>query len=99
MDSNIKERWFELTLIEQMINIGNEVKRGFRFDNNVERRNSFLDKAIQYTELSIADPKNKRVIPELKIGKEVLEDYTKDHYLNCSKEEINRYYQNFQLLV
>lgn len=58
-----------------------------------------MKKAIQYTDLSIKDPKNIRVIPELSISKEVLEDYSSEHKLNCTKEEIKKYYDNFQLLL
>jgi hypothetical protein len=33
MDSVLNERWFALSLVEQMINIGNEVKRVVRSDS------------------------------------------------------------------
>ncbi len=45
------------------------------------------------------DPKNKTVIPEIKIGKEILEDYMGDHVLNCTKEQIRDYYLNFIYLL
>lgn len=95
MDSTLNIQWNSLTLIEQMINIGNEVKRAVRCDSNRIQKNSFLSRAIQYTEYTINDPKNQNVIPELEIGKEVLLDYRGDHKLNCTKEQINKYYQNF----
>lgn len=55
----------------------------------------FLDKAIRYTELSMKDPKNARVLPELAISKTVLEDYKGEHFLDCTKEQINNYYRTF----
>jgi hypothetical protein len=41
MDSILNERWFSLSLVEQMINIGNEVKRAVRFDANEKKRQYF----------------------------------------------------------
>lgn len=99
MDSVLNEGWFAMTLVQQMINIGNEVKRAVRFDANSDKRKMFLEKAIHYTELTMADPKNKRVLPELRISKEVLEDYRRDHILNCSKEQIENYYKAYVNLL
>lgn len=63
MDSVLSEKWFDLSLAEQMVNIGNEVKRALRFSSNPEKRNMFLDKAIQYTCLTMEDPQNVHVYP------------------------------------
>jgi len=99
MDRVIENGWFNLSLAEQMVNIGLEVKRAFRFDVNPEKRNPFLDKAVEYTLLSIKDPKNSRVVPELEIAKEILEDYKAEHKLDTTKEKINGYYSYFTALV
>lgn len=98
MDRVLREQWFSLTLVQQMMNIGNEVKRAMRFDEGSDRSRAFMDKAIRYTELTMEDPKNAHVLPELTISKEVLEDYNGEHYLNCTKEQIGRYYAAYQLL-
>lgn len=98
MDNNLTDSWFNLSLVEQMINIGNEVKRAVRFDSDKKKKDIFLEKAIEYTELTMKDPKNVKVLPELKISKEVLEDYKGPHNLDCSKEQINNYYLNFSNL-
>ena len=98
MDS-VLDRWFELSLVSQMVNIGNEVKRAVRFDSDKARRDMFLDKAIKYTMLTMQDPKNAKVLPELEISREVLEDYKGEHVLNCTKEQINGYYSAFANLL
>lgn len=59
----------------------------------------FLDKAIQYTCLTMEDPQNVHVLPELLISKEVLEDYRGEHNLACTEKQINRYYQAYQYLL
>ncbi|MCM1184344.1 MAG: hypothetical protein NC337_13315 [Roseburia sp.] len=99
MDSVLNEKWFELSLVQQMINIGNEVKRGLKYDLDSSKRNMFFQKAIQYTRLTMEDGKNAHVLPELLISKEVLEDYLSEHNLACTGEQINRYYQAYQYLL
>lgn len=99
MDSVLKEKWFALSLAQQMINIGNEVKRGLKVESDSEKKNMFFEKAIQYTQLTMEDCKNAHVLPELLISKEVLEDYSGEHNLACSGEQISRYYQAYQYLL
>lgn len=99
MDSVLREKWFELSLVQQMINIGNEVKRGLKFDSDPDKKNMFFEKAIQYTQLTIEDSKNVHVLPELLISKEVLEDYSGEHKLACTGKQIGRYYQAYQRLL
>ncbi|WP_026493240.1 hypothetical protein [Butyrivibrio sp. XPD2002] len=99
MDTVVKEGWFKLSLPEQMVNIGNEVKRAVRFDKDNEKKRSFIEKALQYMELTMSDPKNNKVLPELRMGKEVLEDYIGNHYLNYTKEQIIDYYLSFVYML
>lgn len=99
MDTVLNESWLALTLVQQMINIGNEVRRAVRSDADSSRKEMFLDRAIRYTELTMADPKNVRVLPELRVSKEVLEDYRGGHVLNCTKEQINKYYSAYIYLL
>lgn len=99
MDPILSEKWFTLSLVQQMINIGNEVKRALRFRLEPEKRNLFLDKAIHYTSLTMEDPKNSRVLPELRISKEVLQDYRGEHFLNCTEGQILGYYTAYQYLL
>lgn len=82
-----------------MLNIGNEVKRAIRFDDRHDRRDPFLDKAITYTELTMEDPKNKKVIPELIMSRDILEDYKNGNLKKCSKEQLAKYYMDFQYLI
>ena len=99
MDSVLREKWFELSLVQQMVNIGNEVKRGLKVESNPDKKHMFFQKAIQYTQFTMEDSKNAHVLPELLISKEVLEDYFGEHNLACSGEQISRYYQAYQYLL
>ena len=67
LDKNIEQSWYSLSLPAQMVNIGNEVKRAFRF-TDTNKQNSFLDKAITYIKLTSKDKKNKKVVDEILIG-------------------------------
>jgi len=42
MDTTMIESWYKLSLPEQMINIGNEVKRAVRFDKDIEKKKALL---------------------------------------------------------
>ncbi|MDE6914711.1 MAG: hypothetical protein K2P35_13625 [Lachnospiraceae bacterium] len=99
MDSVLTEKWFELSLVQQMINIGNEVKRALKCSSDPDKKNMFFHKAIQYTQLTMEDPQNAHVLPELSISKVVLEDYCGEHKLACTGEQISRYYQAYQYLL
>lgn len=43
MDSNLNESWFALSLVQQMVNIGNEVKRAVKFDSDKYKKTIFLN--------------------------------------------------------
>lgn len=47
MNSVVKESWFRLSLPEQMVNIGNEVKRAVRFDSNAEKKLFFWKRHLR----------------------------------------------------
>lgn len=95
----MREKWFELSLVQQMVNIGNEVKRGLKYESNPDKKYMFFQKTIQYTQFTMEDSKNAHVLPELLISKEVLEDYSGEHNLACTGEQINGYYQAYQYLL
>ncbi len=99
MDLVLNEKWFELSLIQQMVNIGNEVKRALKCSADENKKNLFFNRAIQYTQLTMEDPQNVHVLPELLISKEVLQDYCGEHKLDCTGEQISRYYQAYQYLL
>lgn len=44
MDPVLNESWFSMSLVQQMVNIGNEVKRAIRFDFDNNKKQCFLIK-------------------------------------------------------
>lgn len=54
-------RWFELSLMEQLANVGMDVERTIRWKqkNNREHSDKAFERALDLLSLSIIDPKNK----------------------------------------
>ncbi len=73
------ERWFELSIFEQMSNIAGEVKRFIDARDNYEKGETskdysdfYYEKAISLIDLTASDPKNSRRLPELEDDKDEL---------------------------
>lgn len=41
MDSVLNDKWFELSLVQQMVNIGNEVKRALKCSSDADKKICF----------------------------------------------------------
>ena len=94
LDKDIEQSWYSLSLPAQMVNIGNEIKRAFRF-TDTNRQNNFLDKAITYIKLTSKDKKNKKVIDEILIGVDVLTKIKNNEETTYTKEQALNYYNTF----
>lgn len=70
-------RWFELSLMEQMANIGSEVERAIAWKNknNIDYSQKAFERALELLWLTIADEKNKKRLKELTRLREALNDY------------------------
>lgn len=70
-------RWFELSLSEQMANIGSEVERTmiWKEKNNYEYSSLALERAIELLDLTASDEKNRFRLKEILRLRETLVDY------------------------
>ena len=70
-------RWFELSLLEQLANIGSEVNRALSWQekNNPLYRERAFERALELLSLTIADAKNRKRLKELTRLREALIDY------------------------
>jgi hypothetical protein len=70
-------RWYELSLVEQMANIGSEVFRAIKWKNKADLRTSQLafERALELCDLTLADPKNIGRLREVARTREFLVDY------------------------
>lgn len=72
-----KGRWFELSLVEQLANVGSEVERVINWRNKGSPQYSrlALERALELLSLTIDDPKNKSRLKEPTRLYELLVDY------------------------
>ncbi len=70
-------RWFNLTLSEQMANIGSEVERTilWKNKNNRDYSQKAFERALELIDLTVRDAKNKTRLKEILRGREALVDY------------------------
>jgi hypothetical protein len=69
-------KWFNLSLVEQMANIGSEVKRAIVWKSkNRDYSIKAIERALELVDLTIADNKNKTRLKELTRLRETLVDY------------------------
>lgn len=70
-------RWFELSLMEQLANVGMDVERAIRWrkKNNLEQSQQAFERALDLLSLTIADPKHNKRLKELTRTREILIDY------------------------
>jgi|SRR3989304_1023637 len=70
-------RWFELSLIEQLANVGMDIERTIQWkqkQNNEYSRQAF-ERALDLIDLTVADPKNRNRLKEITRTREALVDY------------------------
>ena len=94
----IQEKWFSMTIGEQISNIGSEVIRADKWKarGDTKRMRGFYNAAIRFLRLSIIDPKNSAVVSELNLCIDELADYfIGDNIWQTSSETLRRYYNAF----
>jgi len=70
-------RWFSLSLVEQLANVGSDIIRTIKWKNKKKptySKNAF-ERALELLDLTVADPKNKLRLKELLRTREALVDY------------------------
>ena len=87
-------RWFQLSLMEQLANVGSEVERTLSWQekNNVPYRNLAFDRTLELLSLTIADAKNRKRLKELTRTREVLIDFFCFDNQYCSSPDLWRKY-------
>ena len=92
-----KERWNQMSISEQMINIGGELERAIRWrdKNDTEKALNFLAKAEEWLELTKQDEKNKGRLGELSLAQEEIEDFFADNQWQNDNDSIMKYWNSF----
>ncbi len=70
-------KWFQMTAMEQLGNIGSEIERSLKWHakNEFENRDKAIDRMLDLIDLTVQDPKWKYRLKELLRTREVVCDY------------------------
>jgi len=91
-------RWFELSLVEQLANVGSEVHRTTSWKNksDLEYSQKAFERALELLDLTIADKKNIERLKEIVRARECLVDYFMyDNIYGSSDEKWENYFYAF----
>jgi hypothetical protein len=90
--------WFELSLVEQLANIGADVERCLRWSlkKNQDKSRAAFDRAIDLIDLTVKDPKNRNRLREiLRVREALIDYYLYDNEYNSTAEQWQRYFYQF----
>ena len=88
-------RWFELSLVEQLANIGADVERCIRWKQKGkdEHSRAALDRALDLIYITVEDPKNRGRLKEILRTREALIDhFVYDNEYNTTEEQWQSYF-------
>lgn len=91
-------RWYQMSLVEQMGNIGSEVDRiaSWKRKGNEEYATNALHRSLDLLDLTIADPRWKERLKEILRVREFLCDlYVGDNTYNFTAEYFSEYFLQF----
>jgi len=92
-------RWFELTLLEQLGNIGSEVSRAVKWRGRDEKLFSgAIERALELFDLTIDDPRWRTRLKEICRAREVLCDtvFGPGSY-STTLDDLDRYFTQFAM--
>ena len=95
-------KWRELTLMEQLGNVGSEVERTILWKKKdcSEKSQQAFERALELLDLTIQDPKNKYRLKEICRCRELLVDYfAYDNIYGSSDELWHNYFYAFAYLA
>ena len=90
------EKWFCMSASFQILNIGGEVQRAVDWKGkDMVKANNFLNKALEWINLSIEDPKNINRREEFTILKEELIDFFNENKFQNDSSSIMDYWNSY----
>jgi hypothetical protein len=91
-------RWFQLSLLEQLANVGSEVERALSWQEkkNAKYQTLAFERALELLSLTIGDGKNRQRLKELTRLREALIDFfCYDNAFQSSPELWRKYFDAF----
>jgi len=95
-------RWFELTILEQLGNVGSEISRARRWmTRNPAAMEAAVFRALELLDLTLADPRHRQSscrLREIARARKVVADFfLGDNQYGWSGEALQRYFDAFAL--
>ncbi|MCX6810481.1 MAG: hypothetical protein NTY30_01935 [Candidatus Berkelbacteria bacterium] len=96
-----EEKWFSLSLAEQMANIGSEIERTIIWKNkdNIEYSQLAFERALELVDLTKLDPKNRSRLGELCRMREMLVDWFFENKYHSTDKSWQNYFLGFNYLA
>jgi len=91
-------RWFELSLVEQLANIGADLERHMKWKQKgkISQNQAAFERALDLLYLTVEDPKNRKRLREVLRTREALIDhFIYDNEFNTTDEEWQRYFYQY----
>lgn len=91
-------RWFELSLIEQLANIGMDIERCIKWKQkgNQDYSRAAFERALDLLYLTVEDPKNRNRLREILRTREALIDhFVYDNEYNTTDQQWQNYFYQF----
>jgi hypothetical protein len=96
-------RWFELSLVEQLANIGSEISRTIKWKNvgNLEFSQRAFERALDLLYLTVEDPKNRgrqnrgRLREILRTREALIDHFICDNFYCTTDEQWQKYFYQF----
>lgn len=91
-------RWFELSLVEQLANVGSDIIRTIQWKKkgDVAYSKKAFERALELLDLTIADPKNKGRLKEpLRVREALVDHFVFDNEYGTTDESWQNYFFAF----
>ena len=90
-------KWFKLSLVEQLANVGSEIERTISWQKkNTDFSKMAFERALELLDLTIVDPKNDKRLKELIRLREALADhFVFDNSYQSSDKSWQNYFYAF----
>lgn len=90
-------RWYRMSVSEQILNIGGELQRAADWKEKGDRQKEqeYLDKALEWFDLSKMDPKNQFRTEELNDAMEETLDYFGSNRRNLDRKQALSYWDSY----
>ncbi|MEX2437635.1 MAG: hypothetical protein WD449_00085 [Candidatus Babeliales bacterium] len=91
-------RWFELSLVEQLANIGSDIERTvtWKQKGNMHYSQQAFQRALELLDLLVRDPKNKKRLKEpLRVREALVDHFVYDNEYGSTDEDWQKYFFQF----